>query len=319
MSPRPLRVGIVGAGIAGLACARALMAGGALVRVLDKGRGPGGRVATRRTETASFDHGAQRFTARDAAFRAEVDGWRAAGVVAADAERAPGDPWLVPVPKASALPRHLAQGIDVVTSYPVDAVQEREGAYWLARGGDHEGPFDRVVLTAPAPQSAALLRSDLTQISTKPIDALSSIEYAPCWALLLELTGAPRDSPRIDELAAGAVALVAREDRKPGRFGPARVVVHASEEWSRAHLEDAPEDVIRALSAEAAQHPSLRGATVARASAHRWRYARVTRASGEPFLLEGSVGVAGDGMLGPRIELAWLSGRALAHAILQSG
>ena len=77
---------VIGGGMAGLAAARALHEGGARVIVIDKGRGPGGRMATRRVEVAghqvSFDHGAQYFTARDPAFRAVVAGWEAAGVAA---------------------------------------------------------------------------------------------------------------------------------------------------------------------------------------------------------------------------------------------
>jgi renalase len=64
---------IIGGGMAGLSAATALAKTGASVTVLDKGRGPGGRMAARRVEIGgeqvSFDHGAQYLTARDPAFR----------------------------------------------------------------------------------------------------------------------------------------------------------------------------------------------------------------------------------------------------------
>ena len=64
-----MRIAIVGAGLAGLSCAQALRAGGADVQLFDKGRGVGGRMATRRVDTplgpATFDHGAQFLTAHD--------------------------------------------------------------------------------------------------------------------------------------------------------------------------------------------------------------------------------------------------------------
>lgn len=52
---------VIGAGISGLVAATALEARGLTVTVLDKGRGVGGRMATRRGSTAGavFDHGAQ--------------------------------------------------------------------------------------------------------------------------------------------------------------------------------------------------------------------------------------------------------------------
>ena len=52
------RVAIIGAGISGLACARQLAKAGVSVVVFDKGRGIGGRVATRRAGDLQFDHGA---------------------------------------------------------------------------------------------------------------------------------------------------------------------------------------------------------------------------------------------------------------------
>ena len=81
-----MRIAIIGAGMAGLSCARQLEATGHRVSLFDKGRAPGGRMAVRRVDTAlgeaSFDHGAQYLTARDSEFVAQVDAWTAAGVVA---------------------------------------------------------------------------------------------------------------------------------------------------------------------------------------------------------------------------------------------
>ena len=70
---------IIGGGMAGLSAATALAAVGQRIIVLDKGRGPGGRMAARRAEIGGeqvgFDHGAQYFTARDPRFQAEVARW----------------------------------------------------------------------------------------------------------------------------------------------------------------------------------------------------------------------------------------------------
>jgi predicted NAD/FAD-dependent oxidoreductase len=78
-----MRIGIIGAGMAGLSCAQALRDQGHHPVLFDKGRGPGGRMSTRRIDTpldeAAFDHGAQYLTARDPAFVAQVDRWAQAG------------------------------------------------------------------------------------------------------------------------------------------------------------------------------------------------------------------------------------------------
>lgn len=106
---------IIGGGMAGLSAATALAETGARIVVLDKGRGPGGRMAARRVEIAgeqvSFDHGAQYFTARDPAFREAVAAWEAAGV-AARWPAAGADAW-VGTPGMNACIKHLAAGLDV--------------------------------------------------------------------------------------------------------------------------------------------------------------------------------------------------------------
>ena len=72
---------IVGAGMAGLTAAAWLEERGVATIVLDKGRAPGGRMATRRIGEASFDHGAQHFGARTAAFRRQTERWIERGLV----------------------------------------------------------------------------------------------------------------------------------------------------------------------------------------------------------------------------------------------
>lgn len=82
----PPRVAVVGAGISGLTAASRLARGGGAVTVYETGRGPGGRTSTRRAGPDGagwqFDHGAQYFSAKDPAFRAIVEDWRAEGLVA---------------------------------------------------------------------------------------------------------------------------------------------------------------------------------------------------------------------------------------------
>ncbi|MDQ3378372.1 MAG: FAD-dependent oxidoreductase, partial [Actinomycetota bacterium] len=113
---------IVGAGISGLLAARELSDAGWRVTVLDKGRGVGGRMATRRFGGAGFDHGAQFFTVRDDRFENLVDGWLDAGAAAewsrgfADAEgnvNPDGHPRYRGSRGMTSIPKHLAGGLDV--------------------------------------------------------------------------------------------------------------------------------------------------------------------------------------------------------------
>jgi predicted NAD/FAD-dependent oxidoreductase len=306
-------VAIIGAGMAGVAAAARLGAAGWRCTLFDKGRGVGGRMATRRAGDFVFDHGAQFVTARGPRFAAMLAGWTASGHAA---------PWFadahVGMPGMSAMAKALLGDTPLQGGCEVTGLR-RDGAGWtvyaaagpVAVAGN--GSFDWVVLAAPAPQAAKLVAS-----AGATLPGLGDVVYAPCWALMLGFdgpSGLAADQIRRD---AGAIAWVARNASKPGR-DPAReaVVAHASPSWSRTWLEHAPETVAPALCA------ALREAHGVTAdprfmAAHRWRYALVERAAGAPCLLDAGsrLGACGDWCLGPRVEAAFDSGEAMADALL---
>ena len=90
-------------------------------------------------------------------------------------------------------------------------------------------------------------------------------------------------------------------------------MVHATPDWSRAHLNTPGERVAEAQVSTAKRLTAVALDPVELQS-HCWLYAQVEHAVGEPCLWdpESSVGVCGDGLLGGRIEYALLSGLALA-------
>ena len=93
---------IIGAGMAGLTCARRLTYAGMDVRILDKGRGIGGRLATRRTDTGlTFDHGAQYVTARGPGFQRTVNGMLRDGFAGRSQRAITGRNRLLPHPPAA--------------------------------------------------------------------------------------------------------------------------------------------------------------------------------------------------------------------------
>jgi predicted NAD/FAD-dependent oxidoreductase len=312
-------VGVIGAGIAGLACARRLSDAGFTVRLFDKGRSLGGRIATRRVETAEgpaqFDHGAQFFTARHPEFCMALERlpaeasllWRGPGV---------GEDWRVAAPGMSALPKALAARLDVLCSTRVDAITRR-GERWDLIGdqGATIGSFDNVVVAIPAEQAVPLLARIAPHFAHEAAQAVT----APCWAGLFAFK-----EPLAFERAAfepqnhPILGWIACDNMKPGRNpGPQCWVVHAHPEWSRTYLEEAPGDVAPQLLEGLA---SIMGATLEPLlmQAHRWRYAKVEQAAGTSFGWDPQlgVGVCGDWRLGPRVELAWRSGHELAGAML---
>ncbi|MFN3835544.1 MAG: NAD(P)/FAD-dependent oxidoreductase [Glycocaulis sp.] len=329
MADRP--VAIIGAGLAGAACARALRAAGRDVVLFDKGRGPGGRLSTRRAQTpsgeAAIDHGAQFLTARAGAFQALMEEARAAGAAApwearlvsidraGNVEPLREETRWVGTPGMNAIVKTALAGLDV--RFGARAVRLKGGpGAWQAvfENGSAEGPFAAVAITIPPEQMIDLLARTDGDFSDQIAQAREAV-IGPCQAVMLQCD--PRFDPGFDaaKLYGGGVTWMARSLSRPGREGADSWVLHASTNWSRAHLEDSPEAVIRALTEEV--HVRFGMPLPVWAEAHRWRYALSETAPGTPFALDetGSVGCAGDWRLGGRAELAWDSGLALGEAI----
>jgi renalase len=309
-----MKIAIIGAGLAGLACAEALRAHGRIVNLFDKGRGPGGRMSTRRVATAlgeaQFDHGAQYFTARDPAFASLVALWETQGIAARWPAAGP-EAW-VGTPAMNAPIKALAAQHNVAWGVRIDSLV-RASSGWMLRGYDSAafGPFEGIVIAIPAEQVPALIADHTPTFSA----IASTTPAAPCWTVMLAFDqplGIEDDTIR----ESGPIGWAARNSAKPGRSGPESWVVQGSPEWSTEHLEEEPETVIASLSAAFAEATSQALPTLVSATAHRWRYAR-SGAAGETALWDASLklGVCGDWLIAPRVECAWLSGTALGKMV----
>lgn len=322
----PLRVAVVGAGLSGLACARALADRGCDVVVLEKSRGPGGRAATRREGRWRFDHGAQYFTVRDERFSRRVRAWRDAGLVrrwdgrvavVGGGRVTPKDDgperW-VGVPGMSALGRELAAGLDVRFGSRVAALAD-DGGGWRVEPeeGPDAGRFDAVVVSAPAPQTAGLLAGIAPDLARRA----DEVPMEPCWALMLGFAE-PLDVGFDGGFAdGGPLSWIARDGSKPGRPDAEAWVVHASPEWSADHLEDDAGSVGRALLDAFGDAVGRRTEPAFRA-VHRWRFAQPTSPLPDRCLVDVTYRIAacGDWCGGPRVEGAFLSGLAAADSLL---
>ncbi|MCB2080029.1 MAG: FAD-dependent oxidoreductase [Novosphingobium sp.] len=311
-----MQVAIVGAGIAGLACADALSSAGLQVRLFDKGRGPGGRMSTRRMHTelgeACFDHGAQYFTARDPEFAAVVERWHGLGIVARWPE-AHADAW-VGVPGMNAVIRELARPHDVTFAAQVRSLFRGTDGWWLGLATGDVGPFDAVIVAIPAEQAAALLSLHDFEMARIALRARSK----PCWTGMFAFAEAlETDLDVIRDRA--MVAWAARNSAKPGRSGPESWVVQAQPTWSQANCEEDPQTIAPLLLASLGEELDCILPSPIAASAHRWRFA-MSNGTGDTALWnpETSLGVCGDWLLGPRVEAGWLSGHRLGHQIAES-
>lgn len=324
-----MSIAIVGAGMAGLSCAEALVEAGHDVRLFDKGRGPGGRMSARRAQTPlgelRFDHGAQFFTARDEAFLQRVSCWIECGAAAewkgrvvdvdADGAVTPSrqDTRYVGVPGMNGVIRDMADGLDVTWRARVARVSEVSGGWMLSvEDGPDEGPFESVIIAVPAEQAVDLLKDAAPDLSSRA----ASVVSAPCWAVMLAFDQPLQKEWDAARFADGPVSWAARNASKPARATTETWVLHASPDWSRAHLEDEQDAVADALTAA-----FVSSAPVAvYSAAHRWRYAQVEMApeASSPWDNDLKIGICGDWTIGPRVEAAWRSGRDVAAAIARA-
>jgi predicted NAD/FAD-dependent oxidoreductase len=308
-----MRIGIVGAGMAGLACAERLIGRGHDVLLFDKGRGPGGRMSTRRIPTsageACFDHGAQYFTVRDDAFRRQVDAWISEGSAAQWPSA--GSEAYVGVPGMNAPVRRMSDGQSVRWSTKVTRIESFGRGWQLVLDRGDAACVDIAVVATPAEQAASLLASVSPDLAARARTTPSD----PCWTLMLafaETVKVAQNCWRGDEI----IGWAARNSSKPGRVGPESWVVQASPVWSRVHVEADPEWVAATLKGALSGMLGVPLPPVAGQSCHRWRFARSgAEGSGAVFDPNRQLGVCGDWLIGPRVEAAWLSGNKLAEQI----
>lgn len=315
-------VAVIGAGLAGLICARTLADHRFSVQVFEKARGPGGRMATRRMGELAFDHGAQYFTARDPRFARYVESWRSDGIVGEwqgrlgtlrAGELTPkndGVQRFVGTPSMSAITRHLARSCELRPDTRVGEVV-RKAKRWQLRSdtGDELGTFDAVVVAVPAPQAVPLLNGAQALAAQA-----AAVESAPCWAVLAAFAAPvelPLDGAFIQD---SPLSWAARDSSKAGRPGGECWVLHASPEWSTAHLEASPAEVASALLEAFAAAVGKALPAVTSATAHRWRYALTSVPAQAQCLYDSAlrIGACGDWCGGARVEAAFLSGMAMA-------
>ncbi|MDZ8200746.1 NAD(P)-binding protein [Microbacterium sp. SSW1-59] len=302
-------VTVVGGGISGLACARAVTAAGKSVRVLDRGRRVGGRLASRTLWDRPVDLGASYFVVGESApFEEVVDEWRDRGlarpwtdtfaVIGAD-----GDQTQKSGPMRWAAPRglrslavDLAEGLDVCAETTVAAVEP------YRVDGEDAG---EVVLAMPGPQAARLTaRAPGGDVGWEPVIAVALRWDTRRWPA--DLHGAfVDDHPD--------VAFIADDGDRRGDAAPV-LVVHTTTSRARDHLDD-PNGAVPTVIAATRDLLGIEVDPVA-THAHRWTFARPIRTTGEPFFSTPGLSACGDAW-GDRsaVRTAWESGHALGLAL----
>lgn len=311
-----IRAGIVGAGMAGLACAEILSSHGLDVRLFDKGRGPGGRMSTRRLSTSAglvcIDHGAQYFTVRDPRFLRVVHAWQRRQLVAPWPE-ASADAW-IGLPTMNAVIRDMARPHQVAFGACVKALEQHNDGWHFKLESETVGPFEIAVIAIPAEQAAPLLSLHDFEMACVTLRARSK----PCWAGLFAFAERLPTTRNIIR-DAGIITWAARNNAKPAREGTESWVVQAQPSWSETHCKDDKDEIAQRLYDALGKELSFSLPVPLEADAHFWRFA-MTNGTGETAMWnpEKHLGACGDWLIGPRVEAAWISGHVLGQRIVEA-
>ena len=222
-------------------------------------------------------------------------------------------PHYVAQPSMNSLGAHLARDIDVGGATQVAHVVRTDNTWALQDVESASlGSFDWVVSTAPAAQTAQLLPPEFAYRNR-----VQSAKLLGCYALMLGFA-APLPLDWQTALVRNAdISWISVNSSKPGRPDAFSLVVHSTNRWAEAHMEDELSDVEQHLLAEVSMVIGHDASQADYRRVHRWRYANIDKQSGEPSLVDADnqLAACGDWCVRGRVEAAFTSAMSLADRI----
>ena len=317
-----MKIVVIGAGISGSVCAWRLAREGHDVTLVEKGRGVGGRMATRRMEGARIDHGAQFFTVRDPRMKELLSLWENENAVV---------PWYDHIPGRADVPtgqryrgsegmtspaKVLAEEFKVETSFFLQKIQRREKTWTLYEKDDSQRTLeaDHLALTIPSVQLLELFQRSDYELDDDSMNRLRKIRHTRCLAVLgimdrpssLKHPGTlTHPVPEIDWISDNQVKGISQEPS---------CTIHASDEYSQKFWDSPDSERVPPLLAVAEEYLEVK---ITSCSSHRWGFAKpvVTFGATHWHSQDRGITLAGDGFGGERIEKAAMSGWDAADAI----
>jgi predicted NAD/FAD-dependent oxidoreductase len=347
-------IAIVGAGLAGLICAQQLQQMGYQVVVVEKSRGVGGRVATRRWHGTCADHGVRYLDVQGALTQQLIqvlqeqtilDRWTDS-VYELKTARSPSllpdnRPRYVAPAGLTSIAKFLATGLEIWRNHRVEAITPTSQSAWslTLRAAEADAASmltaqmltaQAIVLAIPAPQAAVLLEPLAHWgLPASFLDAVQSVKFDPCFSAIArypperqtDILAAPWKAVYLPDNH--DIAWVGVDSRKRSDASQPIVVVHSTAAFARSHLEtiDLPAigqhlltQAARSLFPWLAQPTDLQG--------HRWRYAFARQPYPDPYLATSvplPLVCSGDWCGGNQLENALQSGLAAALATANAG
>lgn len=280
---------IIGGGISGLIAANILQKKGKTVTIIDKGRGIGGRLATRRIRHPEeiigvFDYGMQFFRVSNPLFQPWVDQWLLEGVISQWPHQLneTETPYYRGKQSNRSLGQYLANNLDVHLQKRAIAITSNESGWTVETETGERFHSDSLIMTPPVPQSLTILENSNISLPPSIQSRLEKVTYYPCLTILALLEAlslipepgwlTPSDSP------IAAIACNHKKGISPQGFA---VTLHSTPEFSESHW-DMDDTIIAQKLLDVASNQL--GSTVINYQLHRWRYSHPKTVYGEAFL-----------------------------------
>ncbi|MFL2915194.1 MAG: NAD(P)/FAD-dependent oxidoreductase [Nitrospinia bacterium] len=323
------KIAIIGAGLSGLSAARFLK-DRAEITLFEKARSVSGRISTRRAEPYFFDHGAQYFTARTKAFndfiqplinQGFIERWNAryvkfdSGKIIERKNWINDEPRYVGVPGMNKIAKHLAKELNVHINTRI--ISLKRGDLWQLtdESGQVYSDFDWVISTTPSPQAAELLPKRFIYY-----EDIKDVKMHACFSLMLGFSESLPLEFEAAHVIHSDLSWIAVNSHKPGRADPFTLMVHSSEKYSEAHIDDDRETVMQHLMNETSNVIGHDVSIANYKTVHGWRYANNVKRKNCHIFLDPDLKLAacGDWCLGGRVEGAFTSAYNLVNAMKDS-
>ena len=324
------KIAIIGAGLSGLSVAH-LLKDYADITLFEKARGVSGRSSTRRDEPYFFDHGAQYFTARTKPFQDFIQPFLNKGIIERWKPRyvkfksnqiiqrrnwCAEEPRYVGVPGMNHVAKFLAEGLNIHINTRIASLNHQDTWQLTDGQGKQYHGFDWVICAVPSPQALELL-----PVSFAYHSHISVIKMRACFSLML---GFEQRLPLDFEAAHvtdADLSWIAVNSHKPQRQGLFTLMVHSSEDYAEACIDDERDQVMQHLINETSH---IIGQDVNQANyknIHGWRYANnADKKQKSPTFFDQNLRLAacGDWCFGGRVEGAFTSAYNLTKQMKES-
>ncbi|MEA5402542.1 FAD-dependent oxidoreductase [Arcicella sp. DC2W] len=306
-----MKILIVGAGMAGLSAAR-ILAKYHEVTVVDKGRGVGGRMATRKIGDCQADHGAQYFSVQSDDFQSLINQLLTENVVSTWQLAQRTNIRYFGSKGMKTIPKKMAENINVILNEKVSEIVNNK----LLTESGNEYFFDQLILTQPVPQIQELLKQSSMLISAKDESALNGIKYEPCIAVMTVLN-------QVTEIPSGGIMLENQpvawiaDNFQKGISDKPCVTLHASADFSTENLEGDLNGIAQKMLESVEEF--IPKSSIETFQVHRWRYSLASSRYPTSFYQfdDKAIFMAGDGFGIGNVEGAFLSGLKVAEFIVE--